>query len=427
MKILNSIGLDGAIIKNISALFSIRVSNYVIPLITLPYLVRVLEPTGFGILSLIIAVNQYFILIVSYGFDLSATQKVARKQQDLETISKTFWDVLFCRILLLILCFSVFIVVLNVSESFFLDTKTALSGFLTVIGTAFYQQWIFQGKEKLGMVSLLRVITQLVSVPLLLFYVNSPSDIWIAVLISSFPTCIVAIFSNVLIWKRKWIIYNKPTIEGLKNELMDGWHLFISTISTTLYTTTITVALGIVSGPVAVAAYASANKLIVAAKNLATPISSSFYPRINRLHTENRIQAKKLTVKLFKIQSFLMLTIGILIFVFSEEIVSLLFGLNYTDTVPVLRIMAFIPVLVSISNVLGVHVLIIHGFKKEFSKVIVLTGIIGLLLIFPLCYQFGVYGAAFTALAAELIVAILMLSKVFKYTNFIERDINEKI
>lgn len=70
---------DHVIIKNILSLFSIKVASYIIPLVTLPYLVRVLEPQGYGLLGFSAAIMQYFAIATSYGFDLSATNKIAKE------------------------------------------------------------------------------------------------------------------------------------------------------------------------------------------------------------------------------------------------------------------------------------------------------------------------------------------------------------
>lgn len=89
---------DLTVFKNIISLFSIRFAGYIIPLITLPYLVKVLQPVGFGYLSFGIAVLQYCTLVVNYGFDLSATRKIAQNRENVHYISDIFWNILFLRL-----------------------------------------------------------------------------------------------------------------------------------------------------------------------------------------------------------------------------------------------------------------------------------------------------------------------------------------
>lgn len=92
--------MDRKILKNIISLIGIQGVNYIIPLITLPYLVRILQPAGYGSLGFSLAIIQYFTILTDYGFNLSVTQKIAINRDDKTFISKTFWSVISCKLLL---------------------------------------------------------------------------------------------------------------------------------------------------------------------------------------------------------------------------------------------------------------------------------------------------------------------------------------
>jgi PST family polysaccharide transporter len=101
---------DKTIIKNISSLFSIQVASYIIPLITLPYLVSTLGVEGFGYLGFSLAITQYAILIINYGFDLSATSAIAKCRNNISKVSEIFWYVLSIRLLSFSLTFIMIII-----------------------------------------------------------------------------------------------------------------------------------------------------------------------------------------------------------------------------------------------------------------------------------------------------------------------------
>lgn len=92
--------MDRKIFKNIVSLVGIQGVNYIIPLITLPYLVRVLQPAGYGSLGFALAITQYFVILTDYGFNLSVTQKIAVNKDDKRYVSKIFWNVISCKLLL---------------------------------------------------------------------------------------------------------------------------------------------------------------------------------------------------------------------------------------------------------------------------------------------------------------------------------------
>src|SRR3954454_10568809 len=87
--------------RNIFALSVLQVINYTVPLISVPYLVRVLHPSGFGLLSFAQAIILLFDIITDYGFNLSATRTVAGCREDTEMLSRTFWVTLCAKLMLM--------------------------------------------------------------------------------------------------------------------------------------------------------------------------------------------------------------------------------------------------------------------------------------------------------------------------------------
>ena len=400
--------LDKTLIRNISSLFSIRVAGYIIPLITLPYLVRVLNPEGYGTLALCLAVVQYFIIAVNYGFDLSATQKVAQNKHDKDETSTIYWNVISARLILSCLG----LIVLAALTSFvpkLAPLQTILyCCYLAVFGAALFPQWIFQGKEQLGTISVIRIIVQVVSIPLFFVFVKSANDIWIAALVTSAPQLGIVIFSSVIIYKRKWVCWKKPSMANIMLELKDGWHLFISTAAISLYTTSTTVILGFLTGPISVGIYVSANKLLQAAQGVYAPISSSFYPRINSLMKEDKNQALIMIRYLMKFQCLITLAIGVLLFALSPYLIDILFGAGYERSIIVLKIMSVLPIVIGLSNIFGIQVLLTHGFKKEFSRILLFSGVVSLTTLIPLCLTLDAVGAALSVVITEVIVTVLM-------------------
>lgn len=401
--------LDRTIIKNISSLFSIRVAGYIIPLITLPYLVRVLEPTGYGMLGFSLAIVQYFVIVVNFGFDLSATQKIAQSHDDKLKVSSIFWNVLAARFILSIMGLVMLLVLLNVVVSLEIISSVILCAYLSVFGAALFPQWLFQGKEQLGTISIIRIVLQVLSIPFLFLFVKQVDDIWVAALIGSIPSLIIVVFSSLIIFNRKWVVWNAPSINGIRRELADGWHLFLSSAAISLYTTSTTVILGVIAGPVSVAIYVSANKLLQAAQGLYSPVSASFYPRINNLMSKSADEALVMIRYLMKIQTILTCCISIALFVFAPLVVELLFGPEYARSGVVLRILSVLPIIIGFSNIFGIQVLLTHGYKKEFTKVLISSGFISLVTLVPLCYLLNSEGAAISVVITESIVTVLML------------------
>jgi PST family polysaccharide transporter len=406
--------LDRTIIKNITSLFSIRVAGYIVPLITLPYLVRVLEPEGYGTLGFSLAIVQYFIIAVNFGFDLSATQKIAQSENDRAKISVIYWNIISVRLIIAILGLFVVFILSSLSSSVEIILPILLCAYFSVFGAALFPQWLFQGKEQLGAISIIRIVLQVLSIPFLFVFVSKTDDVWIAALISSVPSFIIVIFSSYLIYKREWVIWHAPSINGVRKELADGWHLFLSTAAISLYTTSTIVILGIIAGPVSVAIFVSANKLLQAALGIYSPISASFYPRISNLMSRSKGEALVMIRYLMKIQTLLTFGISLSLYCFSPFIVELLFGQEYEKSSTVLRILSVLPIIIGLSNIFGVQVLLTHGFKRQFSNVLISSGLISIITLVPLCFLWGAEGAAISVVITEIIVTSLMFYTIQK-------------
>ncbi|WP_240919958.1 flippase [Paraglaciecola sp. 20A4] len=414
--------MDRRILKNVASLFSIKVAGYLVPLISLPYLVRVLEPTGYGYLGYCLAINQYFILIVSYGFDLSATQKISKVRDERLKVSRIFWNVLGIRFVASLIGLGILCIATALIHSIDSLSLILFCCYTSVFGAALFPQWLFQGKEQLGLISAARIIFQIISLPLLLIFVNEPKDVWRAGLIQSLPALLISFVAFYIVVKRKWIIWVAPDMRSMWKELKDGWHIFISTAAISLYTSSVAVFLGALSGPVSVGYFVAANKLIQAANGIYTPISHAYYPRISFELTKNNVEGLRLITQLIKILSFITFCIGVGLFIFAEPVIGLLFGAEYVNSVLLVKIMSVLPILTSLSNIFGVQTLLTFGFKAEFSRVLIFSGGFSLFLIWPLIYLFNEIGASLSVVFTELLVTILMFVVVLrKKINIFQR------
>ena len=135
-------------LKNIIYLLSVQGGNYIFPLVTLPYLVRILEPTGYGIYGYSFAVVQYFILFIDYGFNYSAPKIISISRENTDSISKVFWNVTFIKIIAASLGL---LIIYLISELNIIDyqIKFIILAYISVVGNLIYPVWFFQGLEKM--------------------------------------------------------------------------------------------------------------------------------------------------------------------------------------------------------------------------------------------------------------------------------------
>ncbi|MEZ9669509.1 flippase [Vibrio breoganii] len=398
--------IDNILRKNIVSLFSMRIASYIVPLITIPYLVKTLGATNFGMLSFSLAIIQYFVMIVNYGFDLNTTKKIAESKHDKNKVSEIFWSVISARILLAFLGIVIIYIISLLSSDINNVLDVIIFGYIVVIGTALFPQWLFQGKEQLGVISTCRIIIQLLTIPLFFLFVNSPDDISMAAFISGISPILLSMTSYYLIVRREWISFIFPRFENIRKEMIDSWPIFLSSFAGSMYLNSLPVILGFVATPTSVAIYVAADKLVVAAQGIYTSLSSAFYPRINYLYSINQDKAISFIKYALKIQLTIALIATLSLFGFSSIVVELLYGKEFVESALVLKILSPLPIIIGIGSVLGIQTLLVFGYKKELSSTYLNIGVLSLFISIPLSIYFDYIGTAISIVIIELLVSL---------------------
>ena len=394
--------------RNIVALTVLQAANILLPLATFPYLLRVLRPENFGAYVFAQAIIGYVVLLTEYGFNWSSTAEVARVQHDREAVSKIFWATQGAKALV-----AVAGLVILLLAAFFVPRLHRMLPILLatsplVIGTVLFPQWLFQGLERMTFTTISVLSARLLLLPLTFFLVHSPADTWIASLISSMTLVVAGALASILIARNRLIVARMPSGADIFGALREGWHTFISTAAISLYTTTNSVLLGFTAGDVAVGYFGVADKVRNVAQAPLVPISNAIYPRVTALFSQDSEKAFVLVRKMLYLMGSTMLLCSVALWVGAEWIVHVAMGHGYEPAVIVLKWMALMPLLICLSNVLGVQIMLPLGMKRRVSEILIISGLFNLVLLVPLASLYGAQGAAMSALATEFLVTALM-------------------
>ncbi|HBI7822271.1 TPA: oligosaccharide flippase family protein, partial [Escherichia coli] len=150
-----------------------------------PYLVKTLGPHSYGVLGFSLAIWQYFIMLTDYGFNLTATQRIAQYPDDKYKVSLVFWEVMICKLILMLVCGIVIIILLRFTSILSGYESVFFAGGGLLLGNILYPIWLFQGKESMALSSIVNVTTRLSTIPLTFLLVNSVDDAWVSALINS--------------------------------------------------------------------------------------------------------------------------------------------------------------------------------------------------------------------------------------------------
>ena len=390
------------------ALYAVQIANYVVPLLTLPWLTRVLGPVNFGRLGFAIAIVNYCVLFADYGFNLSATRAIAVHADDRRARSQIFWNTITVKALLAVLALPVLLGLAAVVPTLAQLRPLLLISYLTVLGTVLTPTWFFLGTEQQASLSRVTIIVRLLAVPLTFLLVHTPGDLPYAAAIYAGTPVVVGIACLVILRRRHMLESAAVNRSDIAGALKEGWPLFLSTASMSLYTSTNTALLGFIAGPVAVGYYSAAERVTGAAQGLMGPVNQTLYPRISRLMQQSRVEAYEFIRRAMRYVGVLCLCVSAALLVLAPYIVGLLYGASYQPAVTVLRWLAPLPLVVGLSNVFGIHTMLPLGMKVAFSRIVTLAGPINILLLLAAVSALGVQGAAISLLTTEVLVTVAM-------------------
>lgn len=410
------------LVSNFFSLSSIQVASYLLPLITIPYLVRVLGVEKFGLIAFSQVVIQYFVIFTDYGFGLSATKEIAENKDNKVYVSTVFSTVISIKMAFLFLSFLVLNIFIFMFEFFAKEWLLFYLSFGVVVGQAIFPVWYFQGVEKMHIIALFNILSRIVFTSLIFLLVSSSDDYLYVPLISSLGFIVSGIIPLWLSFKRFDIIFTLPTINQIKHQLTEGWHVFVGIISSNFSTLNVSFILGIMSTPLEIGYYAAVEKIIRPLASLSRPVINSIFPYLSSTAKTDPDKAYIFSKKITFIVSFLMFIIGINLFVFSEQIVNIVFGKAFQPSIEILIIMAFIPMMQSISAIYNIPNMILNDFKKPYARILTFTLIASVVLSPLFISLFGGKGAAIATVIIELIPLISMNFYLLFFLNSYNAD-----
>ena len=411
-------------IKDVVYLMALQGLNYVAPLIVFPYLMIVLGAEKFGYIGFSLSVNQYLMLLVDFGFNLSATKKIALAKNNSEELNKIFSATLWAKIGLLFISFLILLIFAFLIPRFKIYSTTLLIMFLMVVANTFSFVWLFQGLGKIRIISIINIISKFLILPLTFIFVKSSNDYNVAALIQSFVYILGSVITlGVLLYIK--IITNWFTIikNEIKEELKVAYPIFLSNAATSVYTALFVIILGYYSTPAEVGKYAASEKIMCGFCFLIfTPISQAFYPKISSMSLSSPKNSLDLTKKILIFVIGIMIILFIFLFFFSSTIMHFL-GKDYEGTEIIFRIMSIAPLFIASGGVLGQFGLLAIGNekdKKNFLKTYFVAAFVALISVFYLVPKYFSIGASLALLLTEFTVFIGMLW--FNKKNIFQRS-----
>jgi len=396
------------LIGNMFWLYGLQGLNYFIPLAVLPYLVRVLGVERYGLVAFAQALAQGFMFLTDYGFNLSATRRIAQLHDDPREVARVFWAVITIKTALMVAGAGVLAGLIVLVPRFHSDASLYVVAYAAVVGSVLFPVWLFQGMEQMRYISVVSGGAKLLGAALLFFLVHRPSDYLLALAIQSVSMLLAGIAGFIAALAHFRIGFRFPSRTDLSKMLAEGWHLFISSVAGTLYATSNVFLVGLIAGNVQAGYFSAAEKTVRGVQGLLTPMTQAIYPHVSGLAQESRERALSFIRKTLGWMGLLSFLPSILLLIFARPVALLLFGPAAEGSIVPLRLIALLPFVLTVSSVLAVQTMIPFGMERQLSRIYVAAGVTSLLFSLPLIHQFGATGAGIAVLVIEVCIVLAM-------------------
>jgi PST family polysaccharide transporter len=403
---------DKNVITNFIYLCILQISNYVIPFLIDPYLIRTLTIENYGKISFGLVFIMYLVMIIEYGFNLSATREISIYQNNNKKISEIFFSVISAKFILMIFTILILFLILYVFKlaKFSQEKKMFIYYTPMLLGYTFFPVWLFQGMEKMKYITYYNIGIKLFSCLCIFLIVKRDVQYEIVALIRGLSFLIMGLLSFFISIKKFRIKFSFYSISFYKviKRLNQGKYIFFSTVVVSFYRMVPAIYVGIKFSYVEAGYYILADKLIRTGCNLLEPIKQAIYPYFSKNLMNNRdnvIEEAKYIIKIFA----LLIAIGsIIIWFLIPTIIKIFTGNINLETQKLLRIFLFIPLFTSIAGVLGTQLMLNLNLQKEFFFILVFSGILSIILLIAFSFLFSINGVAITVTFIEFLVMVLM-------------------
>jgi PST family polysaccharide transporter len=395
--------LRSGIARNAISLYTLQLGSVILPLATLFFLTRRLGPQQWGRLAFMQALAAYVVFLVTYGFHFSGTREVAQNRHDPDRLAELFVGVLGAKVFLAILSLLIVIPATMLVPPIQRVQSLLWPGMLWAFAVSLSLSWYYQGLERMGIVARWETAARVLSLCAVLVLVHSPADAWkVLVIQGSLLAGAVAVEMAVAY---RGVRFRVPTRALVWQTLRMGWSTFLLQGALSLYTIGNGFILGLLtSSTAAVGYYVGAERISKGLATLLNPVTQAIYPRTSHLATHARPEAARLARLSLLLMGAVACLMGVSVFIAAPLLVRVVLGPGFESAVPVLRILALLPPLVVVNNVLAVQWMLALGLDRLVNRVVFAAGLLNVVLAIALVPHYVHVGMAVAVVASEALI-----------------------
>ncbi|MBI2843610.1 MAG: oligosaccharide flippase family protein [Armatimonadetes bacterium] len=409
-------GKKRVVVENVASLVVLQGANYLLPVIVLPYLVRVLGAEKFGLLAFAQALTQYFVVLTDYGFNFTATRQIAVSQNNPQRLSEIFCSVLAIKLVLMLFGFLSMAALVFAVPKFYANWPIYFVTYLAVLGYVLFPVWFFQGMERMKYITGVNVAARAIATVAIFVLVRSQADFLLAAGLQAGGFVLAGLLGLWFVWRDFSISLILPSrFQDVISTMREGSQVFIATLSGNVYGQGAVLVTGLLAGHTAAGYYMLAQKIGGAAVALVQPVAQGIYPHMVHLFTQDFSGYHRSRKRVLAGGLAIGLAVGSVLFLFSHPIASAVAGRPPVVLPDLLKVFSFIIVLIVMNVLLNPFILAMKKYD-DMQRMYMMAAILFVLVSIPATGQFGPMGMACTVLGIEAFVFIrsIQIAKVLE-------------
>lgn len=400
--------------KNFAYNIVLALSQVLFPIVTFPYVTRILGPEGLGLVSFVDSYAGYFILLAALGIPLYGVREIAKATTPAE-LSQTFSEIFSIHLVLTLVCIVFYALTLLLYGNISVTYPLFIWGAVMIFSCIFIGEWYFQGTGKFKFIAIRTMLIRLISIIFLFCFVTEKSDE-----LNYFLIIVVAVIINAFVnfyYIRKEIaIRFLFSREILLKHFRPMFYLFFSRAAVTVFLFMDIILLGFLSSADRVGIYSTGLKISKIPILVVSSLGVVLIPRLTAsFHTGDHTYFTEMIRKSVKFVISVSIPILFFFFTTSSEIIYLFAGSQYDDAHTVVKILSPVILIIGLSSIFSMQILMPMGKDREVMIAVFAASAVCLILNFTLIPILAEVGAAITNLFVELVLGAITFFFAAKY------------
>lgn len=398
------------LLKSVTSLGIVQIANYIFPFITIPIVSRVLGPEKIGLVNYAVAFSSYFVLLVSYSFDLTGVRRAVQLNNNTKLINELFSKIFFSQLFLVGISLIIFIACLFLVPFLKQDYLVSIISFAFCLQSLFSQNWLFQAKQQLKFIAGYNFAARSLIMVGVLLTIHEEEDYIIYACIFNLVPVLVSVISFIIAYKKFKLQLKIPKFTDVLKLIKEDKIIFFSSMIISLYSTTTTVILGFYHSNDIVGYYTSAQKVVDIARNVVMrPLVQGLFPFIGAAFTQGLAIGVNTVKKILPL--FLILTLSVVtsIAIFGPYVINIFFGEKFKDSIILLEVLNIGLFAIFFNIFFGSLVMLNLKMDKFFFAISIFAAIFSLVLNFLFVPKYGALATSIIWTSTEFMIISIQI------------------